>query len=125
MFIGNFIICCRWVSKFFNYNKNIIISPKSFDDLKIWLKNIKNNANSDLKVFLLGNKNDLIEERIINTEEGNDIKKEFNINLYKETAVKNEKNAENVFLEATYLLLNDNNKDVNDKNSKQKDCCIL
>ena len=35
------------------------------------------------------------------------------------------KNAENVFLEATYLLLNDNNKDVNDKNSKQKDCCIF
>ena len=73
----------------------------------------------------MGNKNDLIEERIINTEEGNDVKKEFNINLYKETAVKNEKNAENVFLEATHLLLNDNNKDVNDKNSKQKDCCIL
>ena len=125
MFIGNFNICCRWVSKFFNYNKNINISPKSFDDLKIWLKDIKNNANPDLKIFLLGNKNDLIEERIINTEEGNDIKKEFNINLYKETAVKNEKNSENVFLEATYLLLNDNNKDTNDKNIKQKDCCIF
>ena len=78
-----------------------------------------------MKIFLLGNKNDLVNERIINTEEGNDIKKEFNINLFKETAVKDEKNAENVFLEATYLLYNDYNKDPNEKNIKQKDCCIF
>ncbi len=78
-----------------------------------------------MKIFLLGNKNDLVNERIINTEEGNDIKKEFNINLFKETAVKDEKNAENVFLEATHLLYNDYNKDPNEKNIKQKDCCIF
>ena len=78
-----------------------------------------------MKIFLLGNKNDLVNERIINTEEGNDIKKEFNINLFKETAVKDEKNAENVFLEVTYLLYNDYNKDPNEKNIKQKDCCIF
>ena len=89
------------------------------------LKDIKNNANPDLKIFLLGNKNDLVDERIINKEEGNEIKKEFNINLFKETAVKDEKNAENVFLEATYLLYNDYNKDPNEKNIKQKDCCIF
>ena len=98
-----------------------INSPKSFDDLKIWLKDIKNNANPDLKIFLLGNKNDLIKERIVNTEEGNDIKKEFNIDLFKETSVKDEKKAEDVFLEATNLLYSDNNKDTNDKNNKQKD----
>ncbi len=89
------------------------------------MSDIKNNANPELKIFLLGNKNDLIEERIVNTEEGNDIKKEFNLNLFKETSVKDEKKAENVFLEATNLLYSDNNKDTIDKNNKQKDCNIF
>ena len=88
------------------------------------MSDIKNNANPELKIFLLGNKNDLIEERIVNTEEGNDIKKEFNLDLFKETSVKDEKKAENVFLEATNLLYNDNNKETIDKN-KQKDCNIF
>ena len=88
------------------------------------MSDIKNNANPDLKIFLLGNKNDLIEERIVNMEEGNDIKKEFNLDLFKETSVKDEKKAENVFLEATNLLYNDNNKETSDKN-KQKDCNIF
>ena len=88
------------------------------------MSDIKNNANPELKIFLLGNKNDLIEERIVNTEEGNDIKKEFNLNLFKETSVKDEKKAENVFLAATNLLYNDNNKETSDKN-KQKDCNIF
>ena len=88
------------------------------------MSDIKNNANPELKIFLLGNKNDLIEERIVNTEEGNDIKKEFNIDLFKETSVKDEKKAENVFLEATNLLYNDNDKETSDKN-KQKDCNIF
>jgi GTPase SAR1 family protein len=88
------------------------------------MSDIKNNANPELKIFLLGNKNDLIEERIVNTEEGNDIKKEFNLDLFKETSVKDEKKAENVFLEATNLLYNDNNKETSDKN-KQKDCNIF
>ena len=88
------------------------------------MSDIKNNANPELKIFLLGNKNDLIEERIVNMEEGNDIKKEFNLDLFKETSVKDEKKAENVFLEATNLLYNDNNKETSDKN-KQKDCNIF
>ena len=88
------------------------------------MSDIKNNANPELKIFLLGNKNDLIEERIVNTEEGNDIKKEFNLDLFKETSVKDEKKAENVFLEATNLLYNDNDKETSDKN-KQKDCNIF
>ena len=89
------------------------------------MNDIKNNANPELKIFLLGNKNDLIEERIVNIEEGKEIEKEFNIDLFKETTVKVEKNAQNVFLEATNILFNDYNKDINEKNNKQKDCVIF
>ena len=31
-------------------------SPKSFDDLESWLKDLKDNANPDLKIFLIANK---------------------------------------------------------------------
>ncbi len=104
---------------------DMINSPKSFDDLKIWLNDIKNNANPDLKIFLLGNKSDKVEERIINSEEGNNINNEYNINLFRETSIEEEKNAQNVFIEATNLLYNDHDKKSNDKNNKQKDCYIF
>jgi len=103
-----------------------IISPKSFDDLKIWLSEIKNNSSPDLKIFLLGNKNDLTEERIINKEEINSIKEEFKIDLFEETSAKDEKSAQNVFINATKYLYNDLNKsNGNEKNAKQKDCNIF
>ena len=127
MFFSNIIICYRWVSLFIKLFK-ILNSPKSFDDLKIWLSDIRKNGNQELKVFLLGNKTDINAERIINTHEGNDIKQEFNINLFKETSLKDVKNAQNVFLEATDLLYNNINyinKNVNEKNIKQKDCSIF
>ena len=50
------------------------------------------------------------------------------MNLFKETSVKDEKNAQNVFLEATDLLYNNINyinKNVNEKNIRQKDCSIF
>ena len=103
-----------------------INSSKSFDDLKIWLNEIKNNASSDLKIFLLGNKIDLTEERIINKEEANSIKEEFKIDFFEETSVKDEKYAQNVFLNASKFLHSDFNKPVvNEKNVKQKDCNIF
>jgi len=43
---------------------------KSFENLEIWLNGIKENGNPDVKIFLVGNKNDLIENREVNTEGG-------------------------------------------------------
>ena len=109
------------MSKFY---LNLILeinSPKSFDDLKIWLNEIKNNSSTDLKIFLLGNKNDLTEERIINKEEINNIKEDFKIDLFEETSAKDEKVAQNILINATKYLYSDINKsNVNEKNTKQK-----
>jgi len=114
------------MSKFY---LNLILeinSPKIFDDLKIWLNEIKNNSSTDLKIFLLGNKNDLTEERIINKEEINNIKEDFKIDLFEETSAKDEKVAQNIFINATKYLYSDINKsNVNEKNTKQKDCNIF
>ena len=95
-----------------------INSPKSFDDLKIWLNEIKNNSSTDLKI--------LTEERIINKEEINNIKEDFKIDLFEETSAKDEKVAQNILINATKYLYSDINKsNVNEKNTKQKDCNIF
>lgn len=36
-------------------------SKKSFSDIEIWVKELKQHANPDIKIFLIGNKCDLTE----------------------------------------------------------------
>jgi len=37
----------------------IFNSPASFENIDIWLKELRTNSNTDVKVFLIGNKIDL------------------------------------------------------------------
>lgn len=47
-------------SKKLNEDKlNKFFSRESFENVDSWLKEIKNNSNPDVKVFLIGNKSDL------------------------------------------------------------------
>ena len=39
----------------------------------MWLKELKTHANPDIKVFLIGNKIDLAETRVVSTEEAKKI----------------------------------------------------
>ena len=120
MFIGNITLFNRWVNHFY-----IIIwySPKSFDDLDSWLKDLKDNANPDIKIYLIGNKIDLEESRLINIEEGKKLQEDYNIDLFKETCIKEENNAQEIFVEAAKLLYGDYSKNM--KDNKQKDCGIF
>ncbi|MBQ4204405.1 MAG: hypothetical protein II655_11975, partial [Thermoguttaceae bacterium] len=36
---------------------------KSFEDIDLWLKDLKSHTNPDIKIFLVGNKKDLEEKR--------------------------------------------------------------
>ena len=104
--------------------KNILqYSPKSFDDLNLWLNDLKKNANSDIKIFLIGNKNDLEDSRLINKEEGKQLAEDFNLNLFKETCLKEENNSQEIFVESAKLLYGDYSKNKKDQN-RQKDCYI-
>jgi small GTP-binding protein len=49
---------------------------KSFEDIDVWTKQIKNLSSPDCKVFLIGNKADLVDSRKVTKEEGK------NFNLY-------------------------------------------
>ena len=87
-----------------------ITSKKSFDNVDTWLKELKMHSNPDAKVFLIGNKQDLEESRVVSKEEGEKYAKEIGINSFMETSAKTGFNAQNVFIEAAKVLYDDYSK---------------
>ena len=76
----------------------------------MWLKELKTHANPDIKVFLIGNKIDLAETRVVSTEEAKKFKDDFMLNLYMETSAKTGFNAKEIFVEAAKVLYNEYNQ---------------
>ena len=58
----------------------------SFEDIDLWYKEIKENANPGLKLILVGNKSDL--KRVVDIEKINKIMDECDIDLYIETSAR-------------------------------------
>ena len=76
----------------------------SFKHAENWLNELKAQANPNVKVFLVGNKSDLENERVVSREEGEKFKEEKNLDKFIETSAKTGENARNVLLEAAKLL---------------------
>ena len=87
-----------------------IDNENSFHNLESWLNEIKVNGNPDIKVFLIGNKNDLEEKRRVTLEEAKHFNKEYGLNMFFETSAKTGFNAQKVFIEAANLLYEENLK---------------
>ena len=77
-----------------------IENRKSFDNIQNWLNEIKDNKNSDTKIFLIGNKLDLEENRKIKEEEGETFKKVHKLDLFMEASAKTGYNVRKIFVEA-------------------------
>ena len=84
-----------------------INSKESFDNINYWLKDIKNQSSPDVKIFLIGNKADLEQEREVPTNDGEKLKEEQKFDLFMETSAKTGFNAEKVFIEAAKILYQD------------------
>ena len=132
----------HWVINLFLI-KYIIIklySQKSFNAIDSWLKELKSNSNPDAKIFLVGNKIDLEEDRVVSTEEAEDLVNDLEFDYFLETSAKTGFNAEKIFVQAAKLLYsefkelkqtqpeekNDNQKlnNINDIMTKKKrKCC--
>ena len=85
-------------------------SKKTFNDIEMWLKELKTHANPDIKVFLIGNKIDLTESRVVTTEEAKKFQTDFELNLYMETSAKTGCNARAIFIEAARVLYKEYNQ---------------
>ena len=103
-----------------------IDNKESFTHVENWLNDLKSQANDDVRIFLVGNKSDLEEDRKVTKEEGEKYKLDQHLDLFMETSAKTGQNARNVLVEAAKILYNDylkfdenaNNK--NDIPGKQK-----
>jgi len=92
------------------FNIIYFFSKKSFNDIEMWLKELKTHANPDIKVFLIGNKIDLTEARVVSTEEAKKFQTDFELNLYMETSAKTGFNAKEIFIEAARVLYKEYNQ---------------
>jgi small GTP-binding protein len=125
-----------------------INSKESFDNVEMWLRELRSHSNPDVKVFLIGNKTDLEAEREVTTEQGENFYKQNNLNLFLESSAKTGFNSQKIFIKAAEILYedftkyqdenssndngstnenNNNNKqrldNYNNGNKKKKACC--
>jgi GTPase SAR1 family protein len=71
------------------------------------LKELKTNSSPDIKIFLIGNKLDLEENREVSIEQGKVIQSDYNLDLFIESSARDGRNTEYIFVEAAKLLYND------------------
>ena len=79
----------------------------TFENVDLWYKELSTHANPNVKVFLIGNKIDLIDQRRIQTEEGQRYADQYKLNKFIEASAKSGFNAKNIFIEAAKLLYDD------------------
>ena len=79
----------------------------SFNNAENWLKELKSQANPDVKIMLVGNKCDLENERKVSKEEGENFKEKNHLNLFMETSAKTGVNAQDFLIESAKILYND------------------
>ena len=84
-----------------------IDNKESFTHVENWLNDLKSQANEDVRIFLVGNKADLEEDRKVTKEEGEKYKLDQHLDLFMETSAKTGQNARNVLIEAAKILYND------------------
>lgn len=84
-----------------------IADRKSFDNLDSWLNELKNNASSDIKIALVGNKLDLKGERVVTKEEALNYKISRKLDLIFESSAKHGDNSRDIFTEAAKVLYKD------------------
>ncbi len=103
------------ISSFYRNSSLAIIvyaidNQESFDNLESWLDEIKSQTHPYLKIFLIGNKVDLEDKRVIDKAIAEELAKEHKIDLFLETSAKTGYNAQKLFVKAAQILV-ENYKD--------------
>ena len=87
-----------------------IDSEESFKNIENWIKDLKANSNPDVKMMLIGCKNDLEDKRKISTEHAQKIASDYEMCLFMETSAKTGFNAQEVFIKGVKILYMDYKK---------------
>ncbi len=81
-----------------------ICDNNSFDNLEFWLKEIKINSQPNIPVFLIGNKKDIENERIVKFKNGKQFFNEYNLQFFMETSAKIGFSSNELFKEVALYL---------------------
>ena len=81
-----------------------IDSKESFLHINTWLKDVKIQSHPDVKIVLIGNKSDLVDNRAVTYEEAKKFKEENQLLYFEETSAKTGMNAKEVFTQAARIL---------------------
>ena len=87
----------------------------SFEHIDNWLKEIKYNSSPDTKIFLIGNKCDLIDERKVTYEEGLNYSNNYEFNGFYEVSAKTGEKTEEIMIKAAKALYDDYSDYLSDK----------
>ena len=108
-----------------------VTDQKSFDSIKKWLEQIKEEAPKKVSVLLVANKID-IEKRIITKEDGENIAKSYDLDIY-ESSAKDNINVSEAFedlaekINAKYKIMKERGKkleeNVPEMTKNKKKCC--
>lgn len=101
-----------------------IDNRKSFEGISFWLNEIRLNSDENVKLILIGNKNDLNDRREVSFEEGQEYSKSNGFNFFFETSAKEGDTPSVVLSKAAEILYdyeieskkksNKNDKNIND-----------
>lgn len=95
-----------------------ITSEESFKNVENWMNDVSKKGNKDVKFLLLGNKKDLVNDRIVSEFKGIEKAKELNMHFFEASALDktNVNEAFNYLMRGIYLEMRkkDNNSNNND-----------
>ena len=79
----------------------------SFEDVENWKNEVIKNCDSNTKIILVGNKNDLKQQRQVSFNDGLDCCKKNNFDCFFESSSVSELNVQKIFIKAAFLLYED------------------
>ena len=75
-----------------------VTDRRSFESIRNWISQIQQHADVHVNKILVGNKCDMLDEKVVSTEEAQKLATEFNVDFY-ECSAKNDINVEPCFLQ--------------------------
>jgi Ras-related protein Rab-6A len=97
------------ISTYFKDSKIAILvysidNKESFEHLEKWMDDIKKNADKDIRILLVGNKLDKIEDRVISSYEVEKFTDDHKIDNFFEASAKEGTNTKEIFIDAAKIL---------------------
>lgn len=74
-----------------------VTDEKSFGNIRNWIRNIEQHATESVNKMLIGNKCDMVDKKVIDTERGQALADEYGIK-FMETSAKNSINVDKAFI---------------------------